>query len=30
MVFADGYSTQLAAAGGSVEDGITITLDVGV
>ena len=30
MVFADGYSTQLAAARGSVEDGITITLDVGV
>lgn len=30
MVFADGYSTQLATASGSVEDGITIRLNVGV
>lgn len=30
MVFADGYSTQLATATGSVDDGIRIKLNVGV
>jgi protocatechuate 3,4-dioxygenase beta subunit len=30
LVFTDGYSTQLATASGSVEDGITIRLNVGV
>ena len=30
MVFADGYASQLAKASGSVDDGYTLTLDVGV
>jgi protocatechuate 3,4-dioxygenase beta subunit len=30
MVFADGYSTQLATAGGSPQEGMTIALNVGV
>jgi protocatechuate 3,4-dioxygenase beta subunit len=30
LVFADGYSTQLATASGSVDDGITIRLNIGV
>ena len=30
MVFADGYASQLAKASGSVEDGYTLTLNVGV
>jgi protocatechuate 3,4-dioxygenase beta subunit len=30
IVFSDGYRSQLATAGGSVEDGITLTLNVGV
>jgi protocatechuate 3,4-dioxygenase beta subunit len=30
MVFSDGYSTQLATATGSVDEGITIALNVGV
>ena len=30
MVFADGYSTQLATAGGSPQQGMTIALNVGV
>jgi hypothetical protein len=30
MVFADGYSTQLATATGAPAEGMTITLNVGV
>jgi protocatechuate 3,4-dioxygenase beta subunit len=30
MVFSDGYASQLAKASGSVEDGITLSLNVGV
>ena len=30
MVFADGYSTQLATTSGDVEEGLTISLNVGV
>ena len=30
MVFADGYASQLAKASGSVQDGYTLTLNVGV
>ena len=30
MVFADGYSTQLATAGGSPQEGMAIALNVGV
>jgi hypothetical protein len=30
MVFSDGYGSQLATVTGSVEDGITLALNVGV
>ena len=30
MVFSDGYASQLATTSGNVDDGITLTLNVGV
>jgi hypothetical protein len=30
MVFSDGYASQLAAAGGSVDEGIRLALNVAV